>query len=111
MATQTTTKLVDDLDGTVADRTVVFGWDGTTFEIDLNKKNIAALDAALKPYVEAGRRARPAGARRRIGRARSSGGGRSAAPGIRDWALTNGHQVSERGRIPAMVIAAYEAAH
>jgi hypothetical protein len=110
MATQTTTKLVDDLDGTVAERTVVFGWDGTTFEIDLNKKNIAALDTALAPYVEAGRRVRAGGSRRRIG-GRGAGAAASAAPGIRDWARANGHAVSERGRIPETIVAAYEAAH
>ena len=30
---------------------------------------------------------------------------------IREWARKNGHQVSERGRIAATVLAAYEAAH
>ena len=67
MATQTMTKLVDDLDGSTAERTVTFGWDGHTFEIDLSKKNIAALDTALKPYVSAARRVR-GGATRGSGR-------------------------------------------
>jgi len=30
---------------------------------------------------------------------------------IRDWARRNGHQVSDRGRIAASVVDAFEAAH
>ncbi len=109
MATQTMTKLVDDLDGSTADRTVTFGWDGVTFEIDLSKKNIAALDDALKPYVSAGRRVRSAGGRPRgVGR-RSGGAKRAGTPDIRDWARANGNVISDRGRIPVAVVEAYEA--
>jgi hypothetical protein len=36
----------------------------------------------------------------------------ASRPGaIRDWARKNGHAVSDRGRIPASVVDAYEAAH
>jgi hypothetical protein len=48
VATETITRLVDDLDGGTAERTVVFGWDGHRYEIDLSKKNITALEKALK---------------------------------------------------------------
>ena len=56
MATETFTRLVDDMDGGKAERTVVFSWDGKGYEIDLSKKNIAALEKALKPYVTAARK-------------------------------------------------------
>ena len=56
MATETFTRLVDDIDGSKAERTVVFSWDGKGYAIDLSKKNIAALEKALKPYVAAARR-------------------------------------------------------
>jgi hypothetical protein len=36
---------------------------------------------------------------------------REQASAIRDWARRNGHQVSDRGRIPASVVSAYEDAH
>ena len=49
------------------------------------------------------RRSRPAGHRP------ASGGGSSAD--VRAWARENGFAVSERGRIPAEIWAAYEAAH
>jgi hypothetical protein len=104
VATQTMTKLVDDLDGSAAERTVTLGWDGHTFEIDLSKKNIAALDNALKPYISAGRRvrtARPGG--------RRAGAKRSGTPDVREWARANGHEISDRGRIPVAVVEAYEA--
>ena len=43
--------LVDDLDGSDASETVSFGLDGTSYEIDLNDKNAAALRDALSGYV------------------------------------------------------------
>jgi hypothetical protein len=112
MATETITRLIDDLDGSDAQRTVTFAWDGRTYEVDLSKKNIAAFEKTMKPYLAAARSARATPAR-------SSGRGRPATTGarrrrdlqaIREWARTNGHEVSDRGRISAAVIEAYEAA-
>ena len=106
MATQTMTKLVDDLDGSTAERTVTLAWDGHTFEIDLSKKNIAALDNALKPYITAARKIRG-----NAGRSASRRGSakRAGMPDIREWARANGHEISDRGRIPVAVVQAYEA--
>ena|ERR1700722_1056836 len=110
MATQTTTRLVDDLDGSGAERTVILGWDGHTFEIDLSKKNIAALDNALRPYIAAGRRVRGGVGRPTRLTTRRGASAREGVSSIREWARANGHQVSERGRISAAVVSAYEAA-
>lgn len=55
MAQSTIVYLTDDLDGSEAEETIKFALDGTAYEIDLNKKNAAALRRALKNYVEAGR--------------------------------------------------------
>ena len=60
--------LVDDLDGSDATQTVSFGLDGTSYELDLNDKNAAALREALSGYVG---HARKVGASRR-GRARKA---------------------------------------
>jgi hypothetical protein len=49
VATETITRLVDDLDGGTGERTIVFGWDGHTYEIDLSKKNITALGRHCSP--------------------------------------------------------------
>ena len=51
--------LEDDLDGSEATQTVSFGLDGTSYEIDLNDKNAAALRDAIATL----RRSRPQGER------------------------------------------------
>src|SRR4051794_24539725 len=113
MATKsvTITEFIDDLDGGKADRTVSFAVDGTTYEIDLSKKNAAAFDKAFKPYVEAARKVRRSPGRSATGR----GAGRRHPSGpdlatVRDWARANGHSVADRGRIPATILEAYAAA-
>ena len=101
--------LVDDLDGSDATQTVSFGLDGTSYELDLNDKNAAALREALSGYVG---HARKVGASRR-GRARkaaATSGGATPAE-IREWARSQGMDVPDRGRVSADVRAAYEAAH
>ena len=51
MVRQTSVAFVDDLDGSKAVETVKFGLDGKTYEIDLNKRNAAALRKAVAAYV------------------------------------------------------------
>ncbi|MCW2491776.1 MAG: putative Lsr2-like protein [Frankiales bacterium] len=109
MATETITRLVDDLDGGTAERTVSFAWDGKSYEIDLSKKNIAAFERAIRPYLTAARTPRStSGGGPRQGR-RAVSTRRTDLPAIRDWARANGHEVSDRGRIAAGVVEAYEA--
>lgn len=118
MAQKVNVVLVDDLDGSEADETVSFTLDGSSYEIDLNGSNAAALRDAFAPWVGAARRAGRASSAP-ASRRSSRGGSRPAAAGsdrervqaIRQWARTNGHNVSERGRLSADVLAAYEAAH
>ena len=104
--------LEDDLDGGDASETVSFGLDGTSYEIDLNEENAAGLREALSAYVG---HARKVGSGRRTTKrsAASSGGsaGGPAAKDVREWAREAGHEVPDRGRIPADVREAYDAAH
>jgi len=100
--------LEDDLDGSDATQTVTFGLDGTSYEIDLNDKNAAALRDALATYV--GHARKVSGSRRGRRSSASTSNGHSAKE-IRDWARSNGHKVPERGRIPGDVREAFEAAH
>jgi hypothetical protein len=100
--------LEDDLDGGTAEETVTFGVDGTTYEIDLSQANAAKLRDLLAPYVAAARRSSGRG-NRKSSRGRGSGGPNPAD--IRDWARAHGHEVSDRGRVPANVRAAYDAAN
>lgn len=112
MAKKVITLLTDDLDGGQADRTVEFGLDGVTYTIDLSENNVGKLRQALNPYIEAGSRVgRGGGEARRTGR-RANGSAptrtsRDQNRAIREWALKNGYEVSERGRIPASVVQAY----
>lgn len=100
--------LEDDLDGSKATQTVTFGLDGTSYEIDLNDQNAAALRDALATYVGHGRKV---SAPRRGRRSSTSSGNGHSAREIRDWARSNGHKIPDRGRIPGDVREAFEAAH
>ena len=112
MATETVTRLVDDIDGGKAERTVAFSWNGKDYSIDLSKRNIAALEKALEPYISAARPGRARVARGRgTRRVASSSPSKAMDPGaVRVWARANGYEVSDRGRIGASVLSAYEAA-
>jgi hypothetical protein len=105
MAQKITVELEDDLDGGPADQTVRFGVDGAEYEIDLSKKNSAALRRTLAPFIDHARKA-GRGQRRRPGRAAS----RQRSGDIRAWAQDQGIAVSARGRIPASVAEQYQAA-
>lgn len=107
MAQRVQVLLVDDVDGGDASETVTFALDGVSYEIDLNAKNAASMRDAFATWIGHGRRVagRSASGRRAT---RSSGGNDTAA--VREWARSNGHKVSDRGRISADVLAAYAAA-
>jgi hypothetical protein len=116
MAQKTIVQLFDDLDGSTGEdiRLVEFSLDGVTYEIDLNDANAATLRDGLAEFVDAARRtggrlkraaafpaAKPAGEVRSKEQTRA----------MREWARRNGHDVSERGRIPSAVVDAFEQAH
>lgn len=101
-------RLVDDLDGEVADETVEFGVDGKNYEIDLSTANAKRLRDALAEFVGSARRS---GGRRRGGApaavVRRASVDREQNQAIREWARKRGMKVSDRGRIPAEVLEAY----
>jgi hypothetical protein len=103
------TLFIDDLDGSEAEGTVRFGLDGTEYEIDLNAGHAQALREALARYIRAARRA-GGGARRpaRGGRRAAAGGVNNSE--IREWAKGQGIEVKDRGRVPAEVVARFNAA-
>lgn len=105
--------LVSDLSGRPIDEagaTVRFGLDGTSYEVDLTAQEQDALRQALASYIDA---ARKVGNDRRHGTpaTRSSTSSAPSPSEIRNWAVENGHEVPARGRIPALVREAYDAAH
>ena len=114
MAQKIQVLLVDDLDGGDADETVSFSLDGSAYEIDLSSDNAAALRDVLADYIGHARKSGRASARpsaaSRPGRG-SVRADREQTQAIREWARNSGHKVSERGRIPAAVIEAYNSEH
>ncbi|MFJ1700475.1 Lsr2 family protein [Streptomyces sp. NPDC088252] len=97
----------DDLTGTEGDNvaTHTFALDGTTYEIDLGDGSHDQLLKALAPFMKAGRRIK----RSRTGAASAPARSKDSVE-IRKWAKDNGHEVSDRGRVPALVREAFAAA-
>lgn len=113
MAQRMLVVMEDDLDGSKAVETIQFGLEGTAYEIDLSKKNAAAMRSAMAVYVEAGRRvagkrvARSGG--RVAGKSTPRAQNRDSNAEIRAWARDNGWpDLGERGRISAEIVEAYE---
>jgi hypothetical protein len=101
MAQRTLTILSDDLDGKEGKdiATVTFGFDSSTYEIDLSKKNRAGLEKALAPYIDAARKT--ASAPRRSTKRSSP----RVTPEDREWLRSNGFpNVKDRGRLPGEAI-------
>jgi nucleoid-associated protein Lsr2 len=115
MAKATVDVLVDDLDGSDGVETVRIGWNGDWRELDLSKKNLAALSKALDKYWNV---SRPVSADGRSSRRRPSTTSRSRTAKtrrdpkrIRAWATDNGIPVPARGRIPGDVERRYNDAN
>jgi hypothetical protein len=118
MAQKVLVEIVDDLDGGVATQTVPFALDGVSYEIDLSDENARALRDELARYIEAGQRM--GGRRIKVAAGQSTATGSNGRGGstsgatrehnqqVRAWALANGYEVSERGRISNEVCAAFE---
>ena len=106
MAQRTQVLFVDDIDGSEATGTVRFGIGGTEYEIDLSRAHTDELAAAVGPYIAAARKV--SSARRP---ARSPRSARHDQSEVRAWAREQGLKVSDRGRIPADVLAKYESSH
>jgi nucleoid-associated protein Lsr2 len=124
VAQKTIVTLIDDLTGEEAEdiSTVEFALEGVTYEIDLANDNAVKLRDNLARYVAAARKTgakRPGvrGADRLTGRGAGNGGvarsgyNRDTLRAIREWAKQNGHDVSDRGRLPLNVLNAWEADH
>jgi hypothetical protein len=117
MAQKTVVQLIDDLDGTSSDtiETMTFALDGVTYEIDLGQNNAARLRNNMATFVNAANRTGGRLKRGLSGTATASGtagaveSSREQARAIREWARDNGYDVSDRGRIPAAVVEAYQA--
>jgi hypothetical protein len=113
MAQKVISTLVDDLTGETIEeglgKTDQFGFDGSSYEIDLTNENADNLRASFAEFIAAARKVG-----NRTNRTRTSSSGRTdhdELAKIREWAAANGHEVAARGRISQAVRDAYAAAH
>ncbi|MFN6547231.1 histone-like nucleoid-structuring protein Lsr2 [Mycolicibacterium nivoides] len=134
-----TIEYVDDLDGApiaagVVD-TVDFSYRGQDYSLVLTTKNGTQFDKDMARYIAAAKKAqshdaraarrkartetlesaKPKSARRRAVASPKSATVAASGPdrtrAIREWAVVNGHSISQRGRIPASIMEAFNAAH
>ncbi len=123
MAKREIVELTDDIDGSgIADgagETIDFSVNGIDYRIDLKDKNAKEFHRKLDYYIEHAERV---GGRKRssysaavLDAAAAAGKSAKRDPeqtrAIREWANANGHTVSDRGRIRAAVVEAFDAAH
>jgi hypothetical protein len=112
LARKVAVELLDDIDGSEAAETLKFGLDGAHYEIDVNATHADELRRSLAKYILSARRIGRGGAttarpRRTLGLAVQSDRAQNQA--IRAWARRRKIQLNDRGRIPATVIAQYQA--
>jgi hypothetical protein len=132
MVTRIETLLIDDLDGSPAERTVRFALDGEHYETELSVPHLLHLTESLGKYIAAARPVPNGNHRGKGKRGRKTPGravppplsGRAAATVlarpdvsvdnevIRKWAQAERPDlgVKDRGRVPGAAIAAYNAA-
>jgi len=102
---------------------VAFAHDGFSYTLDLCGRHAEEFHNTMQALIAASTDRSPVGAARRA-RIASADGAAGVKPSprparrdkeqlgaIREWARANGHKVSDRGRIPGEVEAAFQAAH
>ena len=108
MAQKIQTLFIDDIDGGEAEGTVRFALDGAEYAIDLSSQHTDELKNALSKYIQYARKIS------KTTRQPATRGGRRSSTidtvAVRAWARENGVDIKERGRVPADVIAKYQAA-
>lgn len=108
-------------------QTVSFGYDGYDYSLDLCQGHADDFHNTVQGFISwsSDRTRSGAGRRPKRGGGGDDGGGASPAPSaprsagdrerlkaIREWARSNGFpDLGDRGRIPAAIVSAYEAAH
>jgi hypothetical protein len=113
MAQRTIVQLTDDLDSKPIPEgkgeTIRFSLDRQDYEIDLAEKNAKALRDTVSKYVPAARRT--GSGRGRHGQSRSATARDYDPKAVRAWAESQGIEVSQRGRVPADLIAKFQEAN
>ncbi len=113
MARKTIVTLVDDLTGEAAEdiSTVEFAVDGMTYELDLTDENSAKLRGTLSPVYQSRSKNRRSTPRPNHQEQRQHRRLQPRNAEIdRAWAKQNGHRVSDRGRLSAEILQAWQSA-
>jgi len=124
MAQRVITSLVSDLSESEEDvDNIEFSLDGVDYEIDLDSTERTKLRDALADYIAHARRTGRTNTKARTSPGKRTGAvmtrhagttgrpERGRSKEIREWAVAQGYTLSTRGRIPAEVTDAYDAAH
>jgi hypothetical protein len=114
MARKVYVQLVDDIDEKPIEsggEHITYSVNGVSYEIDLSDKNAKEFHRKLDYYIE--HSTKVGGKRQKKSSSPATGAKRDAnqTKAIREWAKANGHNISARGRIPAEVEQAFDAAH
>ncbi|OAK56644.1 histone-like nucleoid-structuring protein Lsr2 [Rhodococcoides kyotonense] len=115
MAKKVYVQLVDDIDDKPIEsggEHIAFSVNGVDYEIDLSDKNAKEFHRKLNYYIDHSARVGGKRTKKSVGTT-TAGGKRDAnqTKAIREWAKANGYAISARGRIPADVENAFDAAH
>lgn len=101
MATKTV--LIDDMDGGEADTTIAFAVNGSSYTLDLSKRNADRFWKALEPYIQA--------AQEKTKTIKGYTDAIEQRNAVREWARKKGYEIADRGRIPIDIQDAFDAAH
>ena len=105
MATRTLVVMEDDIDGSPATATVHFALDGTEYTIDLSGRNAEQLRGDMEKWIKAAKKVG-------VPRSRKSKSSTDVdLRAVREWLRSQGHNVSDRGRVPASLQELYKHAH
>lgn len=117
MAKRVLVQLVDDIDDQPIEsggEHITFAVNGNAYEIDLRDDHALEFRRKFDYYISKSKRVRNTSTRQSV----ETPSARSAIQrdpaqtrAIREWATANGMNVSARGRIPAEIERAFEAAH
>ena len=100
MARETIINLIDDIDGSKADVTIKYSFDGANYEVDLTDDHAEDFREHMQEWLDRSRR---------IGVAHNSQrGANTETAKIREWARGQGMEVPNRGRLSEDIMKAYE---
>jgi hypothetical protein len=87
---------------------------GVRYRTVLCEANAKDFDADMERWTEHAEKitgSHSSGKSKAVGATKSKPKGDDRSVQVREWARTQGMQVSDRGRLPAEIVAAYDAAH